>query len=107
MFRQAEEPGRIRRQELDEPAQGDDVSADEPVEEDGDGRFQADDPERRLFEADFLFLGRVGRVVRGDDVDDAVRTASTRASTSSALRRGGFILKLGSCFSRRASVRRR
>ena len=51
-------------------------------------------PNGALGEAGGLFRGRVRGVVGGDDVDRSRRrTASTRAATSAALRRGGFILK--------------
>ena len=58
-------------QELDETRERDRPRPDEPVEDEGHGRLQADDAERGRRETAALFLGRVRGVVGGDDVDDA------------------------------------
>ena len=66
-------PCRIRGVQLDEPAHGEHVAVDQPVERQRHRRLEADDAERRPVELHGLLIGVVRRVVGGDGVDAAVR----------------------------------
>jgi hypothetical protein len=89
---QAQEASGVDGDELDEAGEGNNGPMDEPVEEEGNGRFQADDAEGRFLEALILLLPGMGAWSVAMTSTAPPLTAARRASTSSWLLSGGFIL---------------
>lgn len=75
--RHAEDAGRIHRQQLDEPREGDVPRVHEAVEAERHARREARDAERRAIELDMLLVVVMRCVVGGDHVyvtvDDALQ----------------------------------
>ena len=85
-------PGCVRHQ-LDQLHPGDVPRLDQRLDVQRQRAFQADDAERGVRELQFLLLGQVRRVVGGEESIVPSFTPSMHASTSAAVRSGGFILK--------------
>ena len=68
----AQDAGRVQRQQLDEPRQGDETGVHEPIEDERHARLEPDDAERGAVELDLLLVRVVRRMIGGDHVDGAV-----------------------------------
>ena len=104
-----EDPRRVDRQQLDQPAHGDEPGVEQAVQRQRHRRLEADDAKGRAVELHVLLVGLVRRVVGGDGVHRPVRRPCRSASTIAPARAAAGSSS-GSCRTRsgptsRSSVR--